>query len=118
MEKIGSISHLFKATINSNENEWIYTNLETWNTTPKKCDFYIISEAEIDDLPDEEVYESQAGPYLPITLQNLNLSPWMEIAVLQGVIQNLKLKDGDRIDDDLLIDGINYYREYDDFMDV
>jgi hypothetical protein len=116
MIKSSSLSELYEHVITASENEWVYANIELWNESPQKCEYFIISEEETDEMPDEEVYESDAGPYLPISLQHLNLYPWMELATLKGVVENLKMaKKG--FDEKKFILGINYYRENDDFMD-
>ncbi len=113
MIKISSINSLIEILLNHHENEWVYTNLSQWKKNPSKCDFFIISEKEIDNLPDNEVYESEAGPFLPISLQHLDLYPWMQIDTLKGVVSNL----GINLDNDNFINGVEYYREYDDFLD-
>ena len=118
MEKFNSLRNLFYFINNSLENEWVYVNLDEWLKNPLKCYFYVIPETEVDEMPDDEVYESEEGPFLPISLRDLNLSPWMEIDTLKDVLQNLRIEDEKSFDENLFIRGINYFREYDDFMDA
>jgi len=118
MKLINSLSDLYDAIAESADNEWVYVNLATWSSKPEDCPFYIIPEAEIDEMSDDEIYESEAGPYLPIQLRHLNLWPWMEIGTLQGVIQNLNMGNKTDFNADLFVKGINYYREHDDFWDA
>ena len=82
MKLINSLSDLFCVITDPIENEWIYANIKIWLESPRNCIFYIVSEDEINDMPDDEIYESEAGPYLPISLRHLDLHPWMEIATL------------------------------------
>ncbi|WP_151742697.1 MULTISPECIES: hypothetical protein [unclassified Acinetobacter] len=117
MTQIVTIRDLYETAIRAKENEWIYVNLIAWNKSPKESIFFIISEEEVDNLPDEKVYESDDGAFLPIALQELYLSPWMEISTLKGVIENLKLI-SNNFNDESFIQGINYYREYDTFLDA
>ncbi len=118
MQKFNSIRELALFTLSSTENEWIYTNIDKWNSRPKECAFWVIQESEVDALPDDEVYESAGGPFLPKELKNENLWPWMTQDVLAGVLLNLKVIDVDSCDDAFLIKGINYYREFDDFLEL
>lgn len=118
MKRIHSLFELYINIIENIENEWIYANMEEWATSPENCDFYIIPEAEMDEMPDDEVYESEAGPLLPINLQKFKLWPWMEIATLQGIVENLNMMEMKKFDADLLIKSINHYREFDDFLNV
>jgi hypothetical protein len=113
MIKISSIKSLFELIINHHGNEWVYINLNEWKNNPCLCEFYIISDKEVDDLSDDEVYESEAGPFLPISCKHLDLYPWMTADVLEGIYFNLK---GKTKNDDLIA-GIEYYREFDDFLD-
>ena len=117
MKLINSLSDLFDVVINSVGNEWVYANRDAWAKCPEGCVFYVIPESEIDDMPDDEVYESEGGSCLPINLQHLDLWPWMEISNLQGVIENLRMMNREVFDVDMFIKGINYYRENDDFME-
>ena len=116
MEKINSLFDLYDNTVSALDNEWVYVNVGAWENNPKLCSFYIISEEEVDALADDEVYESDAGPYLPIAVKSLDLHPWMQLDVLKGVIENARVKN-EHFDEEKFIRAINYYRENDNFME-
>ena len=117
MKKMTSLSELYEHVVVTADNEWVYANIEKWLNNPKDCDFYFISEEEVEEMADDEVYESKAGPYLPISVESLDLHPWMQLDILKGVVENSHI-DGGRFDGDKFIKAINYYRENDDFMDA
>jgi hypothetical protein len=97
-------------------NEWIYTNEKVWDEDPINSKFYVITESEIDELPDDQIYDFDGyGSYLPINLKHLDLCPLIETQTLKGVIANLILSKN--FDMNLLIKGINHYLEFDDFLD-
>lgn len=116
MEKINSLIDLYQNAVRALDNEWVYVNMDTWSWSPKTCDFYVIAESEVDALDDDEVYESDAGPYLPVTLRGLDLYPWMQLDTLKGVIANARFE-RDGFNEEKFIAAINYYRENDDFME-
>ncbi|MFI8618593.1 hypothetical protein ACIGHN_24125 [Acidovorax sp. NPDC077693] len=117
MKKMTSLSELYECVASAGENEWIYTNIEAWHNNPQHCEFYFISEDEVEEMADDEVYESEAGPYLPASVKNLDLYPWMQIDVLKGVLENAGINN-EHFDDNNFVKAINYYRENDDFMDA
>lgn len=120
MRELASIVDLIETVFRSKENEWIYTNIDAWNKQPKNTKFWLISESEVDELDDSEIYESDDGPLLPLSLQPENLSPWMLLDTIRGVLLNLCIDKYTTIDiniTDLVIRGVNYYREHDNFLD-
>jgi hypothetical protein len=56
MKKFRSLDELVKTFQAESQEEWIYTNMEQWNNSSMSNEFYIITEEEIDDLADDEVY--------------------------------------------------------------
>lgn len=112
MRSFPSLADLLSALLDIPSNEWVYVDLHGWKTQPQSCVFYVIPEEEVDALPDEDVYLSEAGPYLPVSLQALNLYPWMALPTLLGVVQHLPAQ----ADLARTVEAINHYREYDDFM--
>lgn len=117
MEKLTSIIDLFSIIEKIEGNEWVYTNKEKWRLSPEQCAFWLIPESEVDNMPDDEVYESDSGPFLPLSLKDENLHPWMTVDALHGVVQNLKIKNVNSGNLHATVQGINHYLEYDDFLD-
>lgn len=117
MKKIQGIIKLFEAIHSVSVNDWVYTNLKIWEKEPEKTVFYLISEDEIDELEDEGgTVENTSGEVIPKSLERENVETWLDIQTLQAishVIQKSVKAPGGT----LLIQAINYYREYDDFME-
>lgn len=118
MKKMKGITDLF-STINSvTDNDWIYTNLDEWEQQPENAVFYLITEDEIDDLEeDDKTVENSAGETIPKSLEKENVETWVDVQTLQAISQIIhkKIKTPDSA---ILIQAINHYREYDDFMEA
>lgn len=99
-------------------NCWIYTNLDEWRKSPNSAKFFFIDEDEVNDLADDEVYETKDGGYLPLTLRELDLYPWFESGTLVGVIENASIPhEPSQKEIERFVLAANHYREYDDFYD-
>lgn len=99
-------------------NCWIYTNLEAWESSPSSANFFFIDEDEVFDMPDDQIYETDDGGYLPLALRDLDLYPWLESATLVGVIDNASIpRDPSQEEIERFAIAANHYREYDDFYD-
>jgi hypothetical protein len=118
MQKLISIKDLVQAVLSSEENEWVYTNKDAWRKNPSTSNFYIISEKEINNRDDDQIYETDDGVELPLELKSENIYPWMLIDIFKGVLQNLKINSWNETDEFMIINGINHYLEFDDFLDA
>jgi hypothetical protein len=79
VERFDSLPSLYEALPRLEGTEWVYTNKQNWNREPQKAEFFVIPEREVDALPDEAVYESEHGPFLPRSLGDKDLIPWMPV---------------------------------------
>jgi hypothetical protein len=119
MIQCGNIVELVNAVLNTDKplNGWAYTAMKQWLDNPNSAVFYLISEDEIDDLDDDDVYEADFGGYLPIALKELNLYPWLETDTLGGILENASVgvNPSDK-DVETFILAVNHYREFDGFF--
>lgn len=115
MKKIESFEILVMTFQANNHEEWIYTNLEQWNSAPESSTFYMISDEEVDELPDEDVYESSSGAFLPKILEDEDLYPWLLTSALEGIL--LHLHDGKNAPLEEVRAAIEHYRENDTFLE-
>ncbi|MDR2011562.1 MAG: hypothetical protein LBQ20_00655 [Rhodanobacter sp.] len=119
MIQCDNLATLIYSTIASvGSNCWIYVNRGKWKNNPHTAQFFFIDEDEVDALPENEIYESEAGPHLPIKLHELDLYPWFESQTLVGVIENASIPQNPSQEEiERFILAANHYREYDDFYD-
>lgn len=120
MIQCDSLKQLINTTIAEGDgvNCWIYVNRKQWNSDPHSARFFFIDEDEVDDMPDDEVYECKHGGYLPIALRDLDLYPWFESGTLVGVIENASIpREPNQEEIERFVLAANHYREYDDFYD-
>ncbi len=120
MIQCDSLKQLINTTIAEGDdlNCWIYVNRQQWNNDPHSARFFFIDEDEVDDMPDDEVYECKHGGYLPIALRDLDLYPWFESGTLVGVIENASIpREPNQEEIERFVLAANHYREYDDFYD-
>lgn len=100
------------------DNCWIFVNIAEWNVSPQTTKFYFIDEDEIDGMPDDEVFQSDTGDFLPLALKDKALRPWFESATLHGVASNASIPSSPNAEEcQRFVYAANYYREYDDFFD-
>ncbi|NUF50019.1 hypothetical protein [Gilliamella sp. ESL0250] len=112
MNSFKSIDELIMNLYLLDQGEWIYANLELWNSDPKHTEFYYIPWDYIQDLNDDEIYLDEEGMEMPFIVQGLNLRGWMLVGSLDYIAQN---KSNYGHDDNWFIDEINYYRANDTF---
>lgn len=118
MDRYKNLMDLCNSIENIEDNYWIYTNIDKWESTPELAVFYTIDEDELMDMEDEdETIENRDGEQIPEKWGDNNVSTWLELQTLQAIIFIVKKKV--LIPDiNILIKAIDYYREYDDFMEV
>lgn len=118
MDRYKNLMDLCNSIEKIEDNYWIYTNIDKWESTPELAVFYTIDEDELMDLEDEdETIENLDGEQIPEKWGDNNVSTWLELQTLQAIIFIVKKKV--LIPDiNILIKAIDYYREYDDFMEV
>lgn len=117
VKKIQGVIKLFEVVHSISENDWVYTNLESWEQQPESSVFYLISEDEIDELDDNnQTVENTSGEVIPKSLERENIETWLDIQTLQAISQVIQ-KSVKTPDSTLLIQAINHYGEQDDFME-
>lgn len=94
------------------QGEWIYVNLNSWNSDPEHTDFYYIPWSYIQDLDDDEIYLDEEDLEMPLAVKELNLRGWMLVSSLNYIAQN---KSNGGYDNKWFIEEINHYREYDTY---
>ncbi|QIW16157.1 hypothetical protein A4G20_07350 [Pasteurellaceae bacterium RH1A] len=110
MQEYASLSQLLSELNSLSSSEWLYANIDVWNTDPKNCAFYYISDDYIDSLEEYEIYLDDEDLEMPLRVKNLHLRTWMTVGDLAHIYEK-----SDK-DIDSLIKGINFYREFDDFL--
>ncbi|WP_193014855.1 hypothetical protein [Proteus sp. FME41] len=93
-------------------NEWIYTEIATWNSHPDQAIFYYIPWDYLQELPDDEIYLDDEGMEMPKIVEDKNLRGWMVIDDLALFYQTQQAQQKTL---QWVIDEINYYRENDAF---
>ncbi|PIT59027.1 hypothetical protein [Snodgrassella alvi] len=112
MNSFKSIYELIKNLSLLDQGEWIYANLNSWNSNPEHAEFYYIPWDYIQNLDDDEIYHDEEDMEMPLVVKGLNLRGWMLVGSLDYIIQN---KSDFEHDNKWLIDEINYYRNNDTF---
>ena len=100
-------------------NDWIYLNVSKWSVDPKNTEVFIINEDWLIDLQvdmPELVVNNSKSEVIPIECGDVEIETFIEVQTLEGVVINIKKSKKD-FDFDLLVKAINYYREYDDFLE-
>ena len=116
MRFISSFEDLPAVVCDWQDNDWVYVNHETWESSPERGRFLIISEDELADLEEQDLYvENDAGESIPREFAAEGLSRWMESQTLKAVIVNARLS-LPRSQRAVLISAINHYLEYDAFI--
>ncbi|HCH49109.1 MAG TPA: hypothetical protein DEV59_00120 [Proteus sp.] len=110
IKKFQTLSDLLASCSTLESNEWIYTEIVTWNSHPDQAIFYYIPWDYIQELPDEEIYLDDEDMEMPKIVEGKNLRGWMLICDLSFLYQTQQER---RKDLSWTIDEINYYREYD-----
>lgn len=118
VKKVQGITNLFSTVCSVSANGWVYANLEQWEQQPEKSVFYLITEDELDEMELRgETVENTVGELIPKSLAQENVETWLDVQTLQAIAQFI-LKSVKAPDGSVLIQAINHYREYDDFMDI
>lgn len=112
MRNYKSIDELIMSLSLLDQGEWIYVNLNSWNSEPGNTEFYYIPWDYIQDLDDDEIFFDEEDMEMPLFVKELNLRAWMLVSSL-GYIARNKLNGG--YDNKWFIGEVNYYREYDTF---
>ncbi|WP_064719114.1 hypothetical protein [Proteus hauseri] len=110
IKKFQTLSDLLASCSTLESNEWIYTEIVTWNSHPDQAIFYYIPWDYIQELPDDEIYLDDEDMEMPKIVEGKNLRGWMLICDLSFLYQTQQER---RKDLSWTIDEINYYREYD-----
>lgn len=112
MNSYKSIDELIISLSLLDQGEWIYLNLNSWNSDPENTEFYYIPWDYIQNLKEDEIYLDEEDMEMPIIVKELKLREWMLVSSLSYITKN-KLSDGQN--NKWFIDEINYYREHDTF---
>ena len=112
MNSYSSIDELIKNLSLLDQGEWIYTNLNLWNSSPENTGFYYIPWDYIQDLDDSQIYLDEEDMEMPLAVKELDLKGWMLVSHLNYIAKN---KIVGKFDNKWFIDEVNYYREYDTF---
>lgn len=112
MNSYSSIEELFKNLTLLDSGEWIYANINSWNSNPESTEFYYIPWDYIQSLDDEDIYLDEEDMEMPTTVRGLKLKGWMLVGSLNYIASKkpINVKDSNWV-----IEEINYYRENDTF---
>ncbi|MFK4301775.1 MULTISPECIES: hypothetical protein [unclassified Paenibacillus] len=74
----------------SGMNEWVFTNLERFQSNPVNTTYYIIPEEELWELEDAGLtVTNHRDESIPASLPDHHAQTWLEIATVQDVIEVL-----------------------------
>lgn len=110
IKKFQTLSELLASLSMLESNEWIYTEIATWNSHPKQSIFYYIPWDYIQELPDDEIYLDDDDMEMPKAVEDKNLHGWMVVCDLALFYQTQQAQQKTL---QWVIEEINYYREYD-----
>jgi hypothetical protein len=114
MERIENIQQLVKTLPQMESEQWIFTNVNKWNSTPEDCVFYYLPWDYMQTLDDDEVCENDDGAEIPVQLKDENLKEWMLVGSLKQIARSVNQKNVELND---FVQRINHYREFDTFKD-
>lgn len=113
IEKIQDLPH---EVLNWRGNDWVYVNHQKWEASPCDAHFLIISEDELAELEEQDLYvENEAGESIPIQYADEDFSRWLESQTLKAIFVNARISES-FASIEFLVDCVNHYLEYDDFM--
>lgn len=105
-----TLEALLSSLSDLDSNEWIYTEISTWNSNPHQALFYYIPWDYLQELPDDEIYLDDEDMEMPKVVEDKNLRGWM---VVCDVALFYQMQQEQQKTLKWVIDEINYYREYD-----
>lgn len=112
IKKFHSLSELLISLPELESNEWIYTEIATWNRNPAQAVFYYIPWEHIQELPDDEIYLDSEEMEMPKSVEDKNLCGWMVVCDLSLFY---KIQQEQKKTLEWIVEEIDYYREYDAF---
>lgn len=110
MKTYTSIETLIQERENLDWDAWLYCNLIKWGENPSGTTIYHITEDEALEYDEDE----DSG--LPMIAVDLDVDTFLEMETFKSIVANQLLRKNDSETEDF-IKAINYYREYDTFID-
>ncbi|MBN6151714.1 hypothetical protein JR065_15315 [Xanthomonas sp. AmX2] len=118
MKRLHGVAVLLDALDTVTDNHWVYTNVDGWARQPENAVFYLIAEDELDELEEAgRTVQNSAGETIPQALAEEDVETWLDVQTLRAISQVVRKHDM-AAGSDVLIQAINHYREYDDFMEA
>jgi hypothetical protein len=100
----------------SDDDDWIYAKPVLWEADPEHCEFYIISDDQLEQLVDAGKAQEINGVLWPDSFTADGITHFLQYQAFRGVIW--ALEDAElEWDDDLLVTAINYFLHNDSFME-
>jgi len=106
MTRFENLKELLEKRNELDWDSWIYCNVEQWNKTPNNTVFYHVSENEALE------YDEDSETRNPMFCVEMNIQPFLEFETFNDIIEVSRSKDVQ-----IVIKAINYYREYDTFLE-
>ncbi|WP_149096470.1 DUF7716 domain-containing protein [Paenibacillus terrae] len=117
IQTFDNLEALVRAVSQTDMNEWVFTNLEHFQSNPVDATYYIIPEEELWELEDAGLtVTNHRDENIPASLPDHHAQTWLEIATVQDVIEVLR-RSGNEPDIHRIAQGLQYYHEYDAFME-
>lgn len=110
------LDSLIKGVLGKEINEWVYSNINQVNIDPFNAQYYIFPQEEIWDMEESQIYDNEDGATLPIEFKDKNLQEWLEVTMIEDVIDFLK-QDNKDPSLSLIANSLQYYFENDAFME-
>ncbi|WP_226002562.1 hypothetical protein [Paenibacillus sp. BJ-4] len=117
IQTFDSLEALVQTVRQTEINEWIFTNLDRFQSNPIDNAYYIIPEEELWELEDAGLtVTNHLDESIPAALPDHHVQTWLEVATVQDVIEVLH-RSGSKPSLQRIAQGLQYYYEYDAFME-
>lgn len=99
------------------ENQWLYLNSSKWDQNPLTTPIYYFNEDWLEELEYQGGTISNARQdVLPDWVDDREIQTWLELATFEDIIDILS-RANQPLTPEMMIIGINYYYEYDAFLE-
>ena len=100
----------------TDDDDWIYAKPAEWEADPEHCEFFVISDDELEQLFEAGRAHEVGGLLWPDSFTEDGVSRFLQHETFRGVIW--ALEDAEiPWDDDLLVTAINHFLTNDSFME-
>lgn len=103
--------------MNKIENQWLYLNIKKWENNPLTTPIYYFNEDWLNELEYEGGTITNArDDIFPNWVDDHHIQTWLELATFEDIIDILQ-NTGKTATPEMMVIAINYYYEYDAFLE-